>query len=332
VRPAVRRLGTTDVAVSALSLGTAEIGNLHRPMDDDAATETLAAALASGVTYFDTAPHYGLGLAEARLGALLPDPTAVVVSTKVGRLLEPNDDADAGDDLADGGFAVPARWRRRWDFTRDGVLRSLDGSRRRLRRDVVDIVFIHDPDDHMAVAFDEALPALVELREAGLVGAIGAGMNWSSPLTRFVETGVVDVVLLAGRYTLYEQGALDDLMPTAMATGTSVVIGGVFNSGLLACSDVADDALYDYVQAPPAVLERARRLAACCRDHGVSLADAAVQFPLAHPAVASVLVGASSAAQMVEDAAHFGARIPGELWQRLVDTGLLRPDAPVPSG
>ena len=177
--------------------------------------------------------------------------TDAVVSTKVGRSLEPNDSPNPGDDL-EAGFAVPARWTRRWDFTRDGVLRSLDESRRRLGRDRIDVVFIHDPDDHMDEALDSALPTLVELRDAGVVGAIGAGMNSAPLLARFVETGVVDVVLLAGRYTLLEQDALDDLLPAAIEHGVSVVIGGVFNSGILTRDDVSADALYNYAPGPGA--------------------------------------------------------------------------------
>ncbi len=323
-------LGRTNVAVSSLGLGTASIGNLFRAVDDTTAADTVRAALAAGMTYFDTAPHYGLGLAEERLGAVLGRSTDAVVSTKVGRSLGPNDSPNPGDDL-EAGFAVPARWTRRWDFTRDGVLRSLDESRRRLGRDRIDVVFIHDPDDHMDEALDSALPTLVELRDAGVVGAIGAGMNSAPLLARFVETGVVDVVLLAGRYTLLEQGALDDLLPVAIEYGVSVVIGGVFNSGILTRDDVSADALYNYVQAPAQLLQRARRLAAVCRDHRVTLPAAAMQFPLAHPAVACVLVGAASAAHVDEAVRWFSAAIPAALWQDLVAAGLLRADAPTPT-
>ena len=252
------------------------------------------------------------------------------MSTKVGRLLEPNDTPEPGDDLGDG-FAVPARWARRWDFTRDGVLRSLDESRRRLGRERIDVVLIHDPDDHMDEALDAALPTLVELRDAGVVGAIGAGMNSAPLLARFVATGVVDVVLLANRYTLLEQGAIDDLLPAATGHDTSVVIGGVFNSGILASDDVPADARYDYGEAPALLVDRARRLADVCRSHGVSLPAAALQFPLAHPAVACVLVGAASAEQVTQAVAWMNDRIPDDLWPELVAAGLLHPEAPTPS-
>jgi D-threo-aldose 1-dehydrogenase len=325
-----RALGHTQVAVSPLGFGTASIGNLYRAVDDVTAAGAVDAALASGISYFDTAPHYGLGLAERRLGAALRRSAGAVVSTKVGRLLEPNDTPEPGDDLGDG-FAVPARWARRWDFTRDGVLRSLDESRRRLRRERIDVVLIHDPDDHMDEALDAALPTLVELRDAGVVGAIGAGMNSAPLLARFVATGVVDVVLLANRYTLLEQGAIDDLLPAATGHDTSVVIGGVFNSGILASDDVPADARYDYAEAPAQLVDRARRLADVCRNHGVSLPAAAVQFPLAHPAVACVLVGAASAEQITQAVAWMSDRIPDDLWPELVAAGLLRPEAPTPS-
>jgi D-threo-aldose 1-dehydrogenase len=323
-------LGTTKVTVSRLGLGTASIGNLYQEFDDQTASGAIDAALAAGFTYFDTAPHYGLGLAERRLGAALGPSTDAVVSTKVGRLLEPNDAADPGDDFG-AGFAVPARWTRRWNFSRDGVLRSLDESRRRLGRDRIDVVYIHDPDDHMDEALDAALPTLVELRETGVVGAIGAGMNTSSLLTRFVETGVVDVVLLAGRYTLLEQGAADDLLPAAAAHGTSIVIGGVFNSGILTSDEVPSATHYNYKTAPEHLVQRARRLAAICRDHGVTLPAAAIQFPLADPAVGCVLVGACSAQQVEQSVAWMTSPIPADLWSELVAEGLLPADVGVPS-
>jgi D-threo-aldose 1-dehydrogenase len=324
-----RALGRTNVVVSRLGFGTAPIGNLYRAIDDRTAEDAVAAALGAGIDYFDTAPHYGLGLAEQRLGAALARSPDTVVSTKVGRLLEPNEAADPGDDLASG-FAVPARWTRRWDFSRDGVLRSLDDSRRRLGRDRLDVVLIHDPDDHLDEALDAALPTLVELRQAGVVGAIGAGMNSAPLLTSFVDTGVVDVVLLAGRYTLLDQDALDDLLPAAAKRGVSVIVGGVFNSGILTRDDVQADARYDYQLAPTHVVARARRLASVCRDHGVALPAAAVQFPFAHPAVASVVLGLASAEQVDQALAWLDAPIPGDLWSNLTSEGLLRADAPAP--
>jgi D-threo-aldose 1-dehydrogenase len=278
--------------------------------------------------YFDTAPHYGIGLSEHRLGAALRarPRSAYTISTKVGRRLEPSD--AGGDDLANG-FAVPATHRRVWDFSADGVRRSLEESLTRLGLDRVDAVYLHDPDDHAEQAFREGYPALEKLRSEGVVGAIGAGMNQAEMLTRFVRDTDVDMVLCAGRYTLLDQRALADLLPAAQERGTSVVVGGAFNSGLLA--DPRPGATYNYTQAPPELLDRALRLKALADRHGTTLRAAALAFCAAHPAVVSVLVGARSAAEVRDCAEQFAAPVPGGFWQELRDTGLLPPDAPVPT-
>ena len=225
-----------DLPLTELSLGCAQLGNLYRPIDDGQARATVEAAWAEGIRYFDTAPHYGLGLSERRLGAALSGRARgdYVLSTKVGRLLEP---AASHGLMDDGGFAVPADFRRVWDFSRDGVLRSLADSLERLGVDRVDIVYLHDPDDHRDDAFLRAYPALEELRSQGLVKAIGAGMNQSAMLADFARHTDVDVLMLAGRYTLLEQSALDDLLPVCADRGVAVVAAGVFNSGLLARAD-----------------------------------------------------------------------------------------------
>lgn len=240
-------LGSSGVEVSGLGFGGAGIGNLYTEMTDERAYETVEAAWQQGIRYFDTAPHYGLGLSERRLGSALREHprSTYTISTKVGRRLEPAD--GQGDDLANA-FAVPATWRRVWDFTADGIRRTLEASLERLGLDRIDVVYLHDPDDHAEVAFREGYPALEKLRSEGLVGAIGAGMNQTAMLTRFVRDTDVDVVLCAGRYTLLEQPALADLLPAAAERGASVVIGGAFNSGLLA--DPRPDATYNYAQAP----------------------------------------------------------------------------------
>lgn len=306
-----------------LGLGAAQLGNLYAPMSDENAAAIVERARALGIRYIDTAPHYGLGLSERRLGAILNSAAAdVIVSTKVGRMLDPIDGEPRGDDLANG-FAVPAEWTRRWDFSADGVRRSLDESRSRLGRDRIDIVYLHDPDDHMEQALSDALPALVRMRDAGEIGAIGAGMNSVARLRAFVDTGGVDIVLLAGRYTLLEQGEAPALLDAALAQNVAVVIGGIFNSGLLASSVVGDDGRYDYAPAPPGLLQRARRLAATCERHGVALPAAAIQFALRHPAVRCVLVGVMSAAELVADHQAANASIPEELWTELHVEGLL---------
>ncbi|MET7683218.1 aldo/keto reductase [Streptomyces sp. NPDC005423] len=321
-------LGRSTVTVGGLGLGTAPLGNLYTEVTDEQAHETVDTAWRHGIRYFDTAPHYGLGLAERRLGAALRDRprTEFTVSTKVGRLLEPVRTA-TGDDLAHG-FAVPATHRRVWDFSADGVRRSLDASLARLGLDRVDVVYLHDPDDHAEQAFREGYPALERLRAEGVVGAIGAGMNQTGMLTRFVRDTDVDVVLCAGRYTLLDQSALTGLLPAAEARSTSVVIGGAFNSGLLA--DPAPDATYDYTRAPAELLDRALRMKAVADRHGTTLRAAALAFCAAHPAVASVLAGARSAAQVRDCAEQFAAPVPSVFWHELWDAGLLPPDVPVP--
>ncbi|MGP3984900.1 aldo/keto reductase [Streptomyces sp. KR80] len=323
------RIGRSGVEVTELSFGAAGIGGLYTEVAEEAAAAAVDAAWDAGIRFFDTAPHYGLGLSERRLGAALRTRRRAeyAVSTKVGRLLVPHD--GGGDDLANG-FAVPATHRRVWDFSADGVRRSLEASLERLGLDRIDIAFLHDPDDFADQAFREAYPALERLRAEGTVGAIGAGMNQSAMLTRFVSETDVDAVLLAGRYTLLDQSGLDELLPAAAGRGTSVVIGGVFNSGLLA--DPRPGARYDYADVPAPVLERALSLAAVTGRHGVPLRAAALQFPYGHPAVASVLVGARSAQEVEDAVAMLGESLSDALWDELRNEGLLCSGVPVPAG
>jgi len=321
----VNTLGSSGVPVSGLGFGAAVIGNLFTEVTDEQAHEAVTAAWQRGIRYFDTAPHYGLGLSERRLGeALSAFPRAeFTVSTKVGRRLEPS--TDGGDDLANG-FAVPATRRRVWDFSADGVRRTLEASLERLGLDRVDVVYLHDPDDHADEAFREGYPALEKLRSEGVVGAIGAGMNQAGMLTRFVRETDVDVVLCAGRYTLLDQSALTELLPAAVERGVSVVIGGAFNSGLLA--DPRPGATYNYAQAPGDLLDRALRMREVAERHGIGLRAAALAFCAAHPAVASVLVGARSAAEVEDAADQFATPVPPALWRELRDTGLLTTEEP----
>lgn len=324
----MKRLGRSGVEVSELAFGAAGIGNLYTEVGEEQAHEAVDAAWQRGIRYFDTAPHYGLGLSERRLGAALRErPRAqYAISTKVGRRLEPSD--EGGDDLANG-FAVPATHRRVWDFSEDGVRRTLEASLERLGLDRVDVVYLHDPDEHAEEAFREGYPALEKLRSEGVVGAIGAGMNQAEMLTRFVRDTDVDVVLCAGRYTLLDQRALTELLPAARERGTSVVIGGAFNSGLLA--DPKPGATYNYATASPELLHRALRLKSVADRHGTTLRAAALAFCAAHPAVASVLVGARSAHEVRDCAHQFAAPVPAAFWQELRDTGALPPEAPVPA-
>ena len=307
--------------LSRLGFGGAAIGNLFTAVDDATARAAVDAAWDSGVRYFDTAPHYGLGLSERRIGeALRERPRAeFVLSTKVGRILEPAvADPGAKDDQ---GFDVPAAYVRRWDFSGDGVRRSIEESLGRLGLDHIDIAYIHDPDDHVGQALDEAYPALEKLRDEGILGAIGVGMNQSAVPTRFVTETDIDAVLLAGRYTLLDQSGADDLLPAALERGVAVILGGVFNSGLLA--DPRAAATYDYQPAPAEILSRALEIEAVCAEFGVPLRAAALQFGFTHPAVAATLVGVRDAGQVRDCAAMAGVPIPETLWQALRERGLL---------
>ncbi len=317
------------IELGALSLGCAQLGNLYREVSDADARATVDGAWTAGVRYFDTAPHYGLGLSERRLGAALAarPRDGYVVSTKVGRALDPVD-VVAG--LDDDGYVVPATHRRRFDFSRDGIRRSLSESLERLDLDRVDIVFLHDPDDHWDEVLATGYPALAELRAEGAVSAVGAGMNQSAILADLVRHTDVDILMLAGRYTLLEQASLDELLPLCEERGVGVVAAAVFNSGLLARAHPAADGRYDYGDAPPEIVERARAIAAICERHGTTLPAAAIAFPLAHPAILSVCVGARSAEQIERNASLQRESIAPDLWLELKAEGLLREDAPVP--
>jgi D-threo-aldose 1-dehydrogenase len=316
------RLGSTNVDVTTFGFGAAGIGNLYAEVSDADAEGALQAAWDAGVRYFDTAPHYGLGLSERRIGKFLAGipRDSYVVSTKVGRLLEPS--GGTGLDL-DNGFAVPANHRRVWDFSADGIRRSVESSLERLGLDRVDVLLLHDPDNHWAQAAGEGAPALADLRSQGAVGAVGVGMNqWEMP-ARFIRETSIDVVMLAGRYTLLEQSAAGEFLPLCAEHNVSVLAAGVFNSGLLARPKVADDAKYNYEQAPRDLVVRAQRIAAVCERHGATLPQAAVQFVLRHPSVASVVLGVKSAEQAVRNAELFAAPVPEGLWDDLRAEGLL---------
>jgi D-threo-aldose 1-dehydrogenase len=313
-------------AMSRLGLGCAQLGNLYRAMDDERATSTVDAAWDAGVRYFDTAPHYGLGLSEQRLGAALRSRPReqYAVSTKVGRLLEPDPD---GAQRQDEQFVVPAAYRRVWDFSRDGVRRSIDESLRRLGLDRIDIGLLHDPEGHPDVAIREGFPALLELRDEGVVGAVGVGSMHVGVLTRVVDECQPDVVLIAGRYTLLEQPALDELLPACVDNHIAVVTAAVFNSGLLAVDRPHGGLPYEYRPAPDDLVARAQAIADVCAEHGTTLPAAALAFAGAHQAVTSVVVGADSPDQVSRNAALFATPPPDALWPALVSAGLLAPRA-----
>ena len=307
------------VQVSRYGFGAAPIGNLFSAVDDDTARAAVDAAYEAGFRLFDTAPHYGLGLSERRLGAALAGRPrdSYTLSTKVGRLLVPSPDGGRDDQ----GFDVPADVRRVWDFSRDGVRRSLEESLERLGLDAVDIVLIHDPDDHWEQAVSEAYPALAELRDQGVVKAVGVGMNQAGMLAAFVRETEVDLVMLAGRYTLLDQSGAEELLPLCEERGVSVLAAGAFNSGLLATHDPAGT--FDYAPASESLLAKARRIASVCERHDVTLPQAALAFPLRHPAIASVVVGARSAGEVVANAALVAEPVPEALWADLVAEELI---------
>ena len=310
-------------SLGRLGFGAAQLGNLGRETSDHEAREAVDTAWEGGIRYFDTAPHYGLGLSESRLGAALRDRPRdeYALSTKVGRLIVEEPDGIRRPD--DEGFVVSGLRRRRWDLSRDGIRRSIDESLTRLGLDRVDIAYLHDPDAQRAQALDEALPALIELRDEGLVRAVGAGMNQSAMLADFVRELPIDIVMLAGRFTLFEQTAIDDLLPLALERGTAVVAAGVYNSGLLSSAIVPDDASYDYGPAPLPVIERVREIAAICARYGADLPSVAAQFPLRHPAIASVVIGMRTTAHVRSNIERLHSPISPELWSALADAGVI---------
>ena len=311
-----------------VGLGGAPLGNLLGEVSDVEAIATVNAAWDEGWRYFDTAPHYGLGLAEERLGAGLRDKPrdAYVLSSKVGRIIYHADEAATDDE----GFAVDTTRRRRWDFSRDGVLRSIEDSLQRIGTDRLDVVFVHDPDDHYEEAVATAFPTLIELREQGVIGAIGSGMNQAAMLTRFVQEIDIDVIMLAGRYTLIDPDGLDDVLPACLEHNVQVVAVGIFNSGLLSQPRPVAGATFNYEPAAQALLDKANKLADICESHGTTLPAAALAFPLAHPAVAGIAVGCRTPEEVHTNAALSRAKIPSTLWSDLKAAGLLREDAPTP--
>jgi D-threo-aldose 1-dehydrogenase len=314
---------STQAGLGRFGLGTGSLGNLYRAVDDKTAEAVASEAWDYGVRYYDSAPHYGLGLAETRIGRSLAGRPRdeFVFSTKVGRVLEPNpNDAQSPDSE---GFLVSAAWKRRWDFSAEGVRRSLADSLARTGLDRVDILYLHDPEEHLSQAIDEALPELIALRSAGVVRAIGVGSKDVVTMTRLVETGEMDLVMVAGRYTLLEQPALAELFPAAVAAGTRVVGVGVFNSGLLATSNPKSSDPYEYGTVPHAMLARARALADVCARHEVELPHAAVQYVLRHPLVVNVTLGIGNPDHVARGARWANEQVPDELWSELEYLGLI---------
>jgi D-threo-aldose 1-dehydrogenase len=327
--------GHSQLRPTRLGIGTVPIAGLYEPVSEEQAQATLQRAYELGARLFDTAPLYGYGVAEERLGRFLasvPAGDPCIVATKVGRVLQsarPGDEPSHRGPIDRRQFKSGSSLEPVFDFSYDGTLRSFEASLQRLNVERVDVVYIHDPDDFYVQAVEGAYRALDRLRSEKTIGAIGVGMNQSEMLARFARDTDVDCFLLAGRYTLLEQGALDELLPLCVHKGISIVIGGVFNSGILANPNPG--ASYNYQPASPDVLGRAQRIAAVCARHDVPLAAAAVQFPLGHPAVATVLCGVRSPAEIEQDDHLARLAIPPAVWAELKADGLLRQDAPTPT-
>lgn len=341
IAPAAHRFD--QATLGRLGFGASTLGNLYRPISDAAAVATVRAALDAGITYFDVAPHYGFGLAEKRLGTALAkaDPhESTIVSTKVGRRLDP---VAPGTDLSAvrQAFVSPEPYESVFDYSYDAVMRSWEDSRRRLRRERIDILYVHDigryahGDAHPRLfreLMDGGYRALRELRDGGAVGAIGLGVNEWQVCEEALAAGAFDMMLLAGRYTLLEQGALDSFLPLCAARGVRLVIGGPYNSGILAHGVKGPGPFhYEYQPASPEIVARVAAIEALCDAHGVPLAAAALQFPLAHPQVASVIPGMNSAARVAEAVALTERKIPAAFWADLRAAGLIRADAPTPA-
>lgn len=311
-----RQIKRRGFAVSVLGFGGASIGNLYRATTVEEAATAVEEAWAGGIRYFDTAPHYGLGLSERRLGAALREKNRddFVLSTKVGRLLVPNA-TPQGSDLDAGGFDVRDDLVRRFDYSRDGVLRSIEGSMQRLGLDRIDIGYVHDPENHMDDAISQALPALCELRDQGVIGAVGAGMNYVEPLRRIVADADVDVIMVAGRWTLLDRSGAT-LLEDCADREVAVVAAAPFNSGLLS-RPFPVGGKFDYADAAAETIAQAQQLAKLCADNSVELPAAAVQFPLREQAVVSVVSGMRTPAQVSQTVSRFWAPIPDELWQQV---------------
>jgi D-threo-aldose 1-dehydrogenase len=332
-------VGRTPLRVSRLGFGGASIGGLFRPVTDDDASLVLDHAWSIGIRSFDVAPLYGYGTSERRMGAFLSTcpRDEFVLSTKVGRLVRTVDDIGPEDDVDrqafgdhDDAFYAGTEGRRLvFDYSYDGVMRSVEASLARLGLSRIDILYLHDPERHWREVMDGAYPALERLRSQGVVTAIGAGMNQSEMLERFATETDMDVFLLAGRYTLLDQDALPTLLPRCLERGIAVMIGGVMNSGILTGDSAAGR--FDYAPAPDAIVDRSRKIAALCERHGVPLRAAAIQFPLAHPAVTALIAGVRTTRHLDDYPAFMRRPIPAALWDELRVEGLIAAEAPTPA-
>jgi D-threo-aldose 1-dehydrogenase len=333
-----RVLGRSGVEVTIMGFGGAPLGNMYQAFSDAQARATVEAGYDAGIRYFDTAPLYGFGLSEHRLGEALrgKERHQFVLSTKVGRLLKPGDPAT----LDHGQFRGSLPFAQVYDYSYDGVMRSVEDSLQRLGTWRIDVLLVHDLDvwthgseDARRARVEEFMAggyrAMALLREQGAVQAIGAGVNETAACQDLAERGDFDCFLLAGRYTLLEQAPLDEFLPMCERRSIALIIGGAYNTGILA-TGATPGAYFQYAPAPPEIMERVRRIEAVCARHGVRLATAALQFPLGHPVVATVIPGTRSPAEVAQNVEIFAPEIPAELWAELKHEGLLRADAPTP--
>jgi D-threo-aldose 1-dehydrogenase len=334
-----RPLGSITLRLPELGFGAAPLGNLYQAMTDEQAQAMLELAWNKGFRYFDTAPHYGQGLSERRLGDILRQLQGrrYILSSKAGRLLKP---ATYARDRH--GFCSPMPFDIHYDYSYDGVMRSFEDSLQRLGLARLDILFMHDignathgsrNDELFPIAMSGGYRAMNELREQGLVQAIGLGVNEVDVCEAAMEHGDWDCFLLAGRYTLLEQAALDTFLPKCQQRNCSVVIGGPYNSGILATgTKTGVIPYYNYAPALPPVIHKVKQLEMVCDRYRLPLAAAALQFPLAHPAVASVIPGMASTSQVTQTLSLMNTNIPGDFWRDLRSHGLVHPDAPLPGG
>ena len=331
------QIGNTELAIDALGFGCAPLGNLYHEVSDEEATDILTTALANDFRYFDTAPHYGQGLSERRVGDALRGSSDYVLSTKVGRLLRP-----AGYAAKRHGFISPMPFDIEYDYSYDGVMRSFEDSLQRLGLDRIDILFMHDigPETHgddderlFPIAMDGGYRAMDELRRSGRVSAIGLGVNEYEVCERALEHGDWDCFLLAGRYTLLEQESLNTFLPKCIDRNCSIVVGGAYNSGILATGVSGKGPWnYNYVPAPDDVVRKVAAIEGLCTEFSIPLAAAALQFPLAHPAIASVIPGIGNVRRIDQTLNLFATKIPDEFWSALSEQGLIRDEAPTPIG
>jgi D-threo-aldose 1-dehydrogenase len=337
---ATRPLGKSGVPVTQLGFGGAPLGDFYQKLPEPQALATIEAAHDLGVTLFDTSPLYGYGLSEQRFGHVLRQKPrdSYILSTKVGRVF----DAPARGEAVDhGGWAGGLEFNPTFDYSYDGAMRSFEQSLMRLGINAIDVLLIHDVDiwthgsreayeQRLKEALAGAYKALLQLRDEGVVKAIGVGVNEVESCMRFAEGGDFDCFLLAGRYTLLEQTALDDFLPLCQRRDIGIMLGGPYNSGILATGAVPG-AKYNYKDAPPEIMDRVARIEAVCKRHGVALPAAAIQFPLAHPVVASMIPGAVKPEEVERNKALIPVPIPADFWAELKREGLVREDAPVPA-